>query len=106
MKPYIILLTILISISCASLKTSDNKINWPILIQDASWGIEASCAANVISYNICKASLSSLRDLYLYAQGNTSDVPSVINMVIKDLEINYPVIKDWIDYLLIYVNGI
>ncbi len=104
MKKYIIPIILVTCISCASLKTSDNKINWPVMIQDATWGIQASCQANVLPDNVCKATLGSLRDLYLYAQGNTSDVPSVINQILKELEMSYPMIKDWIDYLFLYTK--
>lgn len=94
---------LVLSLSCASLKTSNGSLNWSALISDAQFGVAAACDTGEIPSDDCKIVNDALMVASTIITKNPINSVASIKQTLTDVEARLSVsssARPYLDWLI------
>ena len=98
----LVLIVAALSCACASLKTADGKLNVPVLLQDAGYGIELDCAigTDALAQNVCTFGRDGLAAAQAAYAKDPASGQAAVKQVLIDLVGAEPQLGAYLTYVI------
>lgn len=98
-------LALLVVGACATLRTSSGSVNWPVILTDAQFGIQAACSQNWLTSADCSIASDAITTTQAVIAKNPSNVKSAVHQTLTDVEATLPTtskVRDYLDWVIAF----
>ncbi len=87
---YLILLALVGSLGCATLRQSNGSLNIPLILSDAQWGVSAACSQLWLTPDACTFATDALNVAQSIAVRNLTGGEKAVRQSLVDTEAKLP----------------